>query len=183
MKFLQSTLAVLFLASLPVAPQASPIVPLPISQLIDASELVIHGTVTGKSVQKDDEGRIYTKIDLDIIDVWKGDASGSPFTIVHSGGILGDRWSTASGEVSYQLGEEVVAFLIVNSRGEGVTTAMNQGKFLVEQDPDTEQKYTRNPFHGGRVSKAGQPKGYRLPTKLPLTVENLKRQVTSRRNP
>ena len=43
------------------------------------------------------------------------------FTIVHGGGILGDRRVIVSDQVTFQPGEEVVAFLVLNQRGEGVT--------------------------------------------------------------
>ncbi len=157
---------------------AGPLIPIPIDRLTTESDLVVHADVIGKSVQKDEQGRIYTKIDLEVHEYWKGQPRTKALTVVHSGGILGNQWSTANGEVSYKLGEEVVVFLILNSRGEGVTKGMLQGKFLIQHDATGKKKYARSLFHGGEPPSPNGPKGYRFPTQLPLTLDRLKRQVT-----
>ena len=157
---------------------ASPFIPITIDRLSIDSDLIVHGNVIGKTVQKDDQGRIYTKVQLDINEVWKGKVSSKPFTIVHSGGVLGNRWSSAEGEVSYKLGEEIVVFLMLNSRGEGVTVGMQQGKFQVLVGDPANTQYVRSLFHGGKPPTKGENKGYRFPTQLPLTVDSLKRKVS-----
>lgn len=155
---------------------ASPIALLPIDQLAAKSDCVIHGVVIGKSVQKDPEGRIYTQVRLHVQDVWKGEVKSNPFVIVHGGGILGNRRDGVSGEVRYKLGEEVVVFLAINSRGEGVTLGMRQGKFRIWREDSTKQRYAQSLYHGGKPTKASG--GYRFPARLPLTLETLKRQVS-----
>lgn len=155
---------------------ASPVALLSIDQLAAKSDCVIHGAVIGKSVQKDAEGRIYTQVRLHVQDVWKGKVQSNPFVIVHSGGILGSRRDSVSGGVHYKLGEEIVVFLAINSRGEGVTLGMRQGKFRIWRDESTKQRYAQSPYHGGQPAKAKA--GYRFPARLPLTFEKLKRQVT-----
>lgn len=160
---------------------ATPVVLLSIDQLAAKSDCVIHGVVIGKSVQKDPEGRIYTQVRLHVQDVWKGMVKANPFVIVHSGGILGNRRDSVSGGVSYKLGEEVVVFLAINSRGEGVTLGMQQGKFRIWRDESTKQRYAQSLYHGGRSAKATA--GYRFPAQLPLTLENLKRQVANSKSP
>ena len=157
---------------------AGPFIPITIDRLSTESDLIVYGSVIGKTVQKDDQGRIYTKVQLDINEVWKGKVSSKPFTIVHSGGVLGNRWSSAEGEVSYKLGEEVVVFLVLNSRGEGVTMGMQQGKFQVLEGIPAHTRYVRSLFHGGKPPNKGENKGYRFPTQLPLTVDSLKRKVS-----
>lgn len=156
---------------------AAPVMILSIDQLAAKSDCVIHGTVIGKSVQKDGEGRIYTQVRLHVQDVWKGEVRANPFAIVHSGGILGNRRDSVSGGVRYKLGEEVVVFLSINSRSEGVTLGMRQGKFQVWLDESTNQRYAQSLYHGGRPAKENAA-GYRFPARLPLTLETLKRQVS-----
>ena len=156
---------------------ASPVIPLTVGQLAKESDLIVHGEVIGKSVQRDPEGRIYTRVELDLTEVWKGDVKTQPLVIVHSGGILGNRWAATQDEVSFKMGEEVVVFLVLNSRGEGVTMGMNQGKFLISSDKSSGWKYAQNPFHGGLPTAPDKKPGYRLPTQIPLTVEGLKAQV------
>ena len=154
----------------------SPVAILSIDQLAAKSDCVVHGIVIGKSVQKDAEGRIYTQVRLHVQDVWKGKVKANPFAIVHGGGILGSRRDSVSGGVGYKLGEEVVVFLAINSRGEGVTLGMRQGKFRVWREDSTKQRYAQSLYHGGRPAKENA--GYRLPARLPLTLETLKRQVS-----
>lgn len=161
-----------------VSVSAGPMIPISIDRLTTESDLVVHADVIGKSVQKDEQGRIYTKIELEVHEYWKGQPRSEALTVVHSGGILGNQWSTADGEVSYKLGEEVVIFLILNSRGEGVTKGMLQGKFLIHHDATSNLRYARSLFHGGEPPSPNTPKGYRFPTQLPLTIDRLKRQVT-----
>ena len=155
---------------------ASPISILSIDQLAAKSDCVIHGVVIGKSVQKDAEGRIYTQVRLHVQDVWKGEVKSNPFVVVHGGGILGKRRDGVSGGVRYKLGEEVVVFSAINSRGQGVTLGMRQGKFRIWREESTKQRYAQSLYHGGKPAKASA--GYRFPARLPLTLENLKRQVT-----
>lgn len=154
---------------------ASPVAILSIDRLAAKSDCVIHGTVIGKSVQKDAKGRIYTQVRLHVQDVWKGEVRANPFVIVHGGGILGNRRDNLSGGVRYKLGEEVVVFLAINSRGEGVTLRMRQGKFRIWRDESTKQRYAQSLYHGGNPAKAKA--GYRFPARLPLTFEKLQRQV------
>ncbi len=82
--------------------------PLSIEQLTENSTLVVQGRVLSKSCQRDPAGRIYTRVSLQVAEVWKGSLPQNPFHIVHGGGILGDRKATVSGQVEFGIGEEVV---------------------------------------------------------------------------
>ncbi|MBI3876951.1 MAG: hypothetical protein HY300_13525 [Verrucomicrobia bacterium] len=123
-------------------------VPLSVEQLAAKSQLILRGTVTSKTVQRDGAGRIYTSIELQVAEVWKGALATNRFTIVHGGGVLGDRRVTVSGQAEYVIGEEVVAFLLLTERGEGVSIGLAQGKFNVWQDQKTGERLARNLFHG-----------------------------------
>ena len=157
---------------------ASPIIPLPIERLAGEADLVLQGRVNGITVQRDEAGRIYTQVALDVAETWKGEADADIFTIVHSGGVLGNELSATDGEVSFSVGDEVVVFVVVNSRGEGVTVGMNQGKFDVMRPNGLANAYVRNLFHGGAPPQPGGKRGYRLPFQLPLTLQALKHRVT-----
>ena len=130
--------------------------PLSVPELIDASDLVVRGAVASKSCQRDEAGRIYTKVELDVAETWKGAAVTKKLTVVHGGGILGEERVVVSGQVGYRIGEEVVAFLIFNSRHEAVTVGLAQGKFSVAKDPANGQLVLRNAFYGsspvGRIN-------------------------------
>jgi len=76
--------------------------------------------------------------------------------VVHGGGTLEGRSSVVDGQVEYALGEEVVAFLVRNSRGEGVTIGLMQGKFHIWQDKATGARFVTSPFHGApQAASAG----------------------------
>ena len=153
--------------------------PLSIEQLASRSDVVVHGTVTSKTCQRDPEGRIFTKVELAVAETWKGPAS-TNLTIVQSGGILGEEAALVAGQADYQIGEEVVAFLVLNARGEAVTLGLAHGKFHVWQDPATGEKLARNIFHGHSGQGAGPANGSQASAqgKARLTLAELKRQAT-----
>jgi hypothetical protein len=122
-------------------------VPLSISQLTAKAQLVLQGTVISKTVQRDAEGRIYTRIELQVADVWKGPLNAKAFTLVQSGGTLGEEIVTVDGQEEFSIGEEVVLFLVLNQRNEGVVIGLSQGKFKVRKEPGGE-KVVQNLFHG-----------------------------------
>src|SRR5689334_3956691 len=101
--------------------------PLSIETLTRQAEVVLHGRVLSKTCQQDIAGRIYTRVELDVLDVWKGAISGTPFPVVQGGGLLGERRSVVPGQAEYAVGEEVVLFLVRNERGEAITVGLLQG--------------------------------------------------------
>jgi hypothetical protein len=141
--------------------------PLPVEELTQRAELILHGTVTNQTCQRSPEGRIYTRVELQVSEVWKGSLTNHTFTVVHSGGTVGNIRTEVSGQVRYEVGEEVVAFLVLNSRGEGVTLGLAQGKFHVWQDKATGEKFAHNLFHGATepAAAAGEKKTERLALK------------------
>jgi hypothetical protein len=152
--------------------------PLSIEQLTKESALVVRATVLSKSCQRDPAGRIFTKVELEVAEIWKGSLPTNRCTVVHGGGILGDRKATVSGQVEYALGEEVVAFLVLNHRGEGVTLGLAQGKFQIQQEAGTGERLAHNLFHGETGSRSqGVSTADRLPTQRRLTLAELKRRV------
>ena len=155
---------------------AHSLVPLAIEELTRHADVVVRGTVLSKRCQRDHSGRIYTQVKLHAKEYWKGEGPlGPALTIVHGGGILGQYRSRVSNQVSYGLGEEVVAFLIRNSRGEAVTLGLCQGKFEIWQDPSTGEHYARNPFHGtNRIDRNPELLQSR---ERPLKLGDLKLQV------
>jgi hypothetical protein len=164
-------IACLFLPLLSI--QANEMIPLPVTTLSSKADLVLEGRVVSSTVQRDPQGRIYTKIDLQVAEVWKGNLGTNHFTIVHGGGVLGEERATVTGQVEYSIGEEVVTFLVLNQRGEGVTIGLCQGKFHVWQNTVTGEKMVNNPFHGQPQSSLSNPKATKQ-----LTLSTLKQRVT-----
>jgi hypothetical protein len=156
--------------------------PLSIEQMTRESALVVQAIVLSKSCQRDSAGRIFTKVELEVTEVWKGALSKNHLAVVHGGGILGDRKATVSGQVEYGLGEEVVVFLVLNHRDEGVTVGLAQGKFHIKQEAATGEKLAHNLFHGETDTRSRDVSALdSLPTKRRLTVAELKRRVRGER--
>ena len=148
--------------------------PYSISDLKNRSQLVVHGTVASKTVQRDGKGRIFTRLRITLNEVWHGQAPGKEITVVYSGGTLGEETVMVTDQPDYTLNEEVVLFLVLNQRGEGVTLSLNQGKFVVETTGG--EKKVRSAFSG--ISEhPGRPE--RLPAGPPevLTLRALKAVV------
>ena len=152
--------------------------PLSIEQLTQESALVVQGTVQSRSCQRDSAGRIFTKVELAVAEIWKGSLRTNRFTVVHGGGILGDRKATVSGQVEYGIGEEVVAFLVFNQRGEGVTLGLAQGKFSIGTDAETGERFVHSPFHGEHATRHRSVSELATPTtQRRLTLAALKKRV------
>jgi len=135
--------------------------PLGIDELTRKADLIIHGTVLDKTSLRDEAGRIYTRVNVRVSEVWKGaqptNAVPNSLAIVQSGGTMGDVREEVSGEVQYNVGEEFVAFLVFNQRGEPVTIGLAQGKFHVWRDRQTGEKLNHPrrlslPPQGGNTS-------------------------------
>jgi hypothetical protein len=185
MKFVALSLLLGLWAFAPFSASGTLMQPLSIDELTRSADLIVQGTVLGRTCLRDPEGRIYTKVELQPAEVWKGALpAGTPtnaLTIVHGGGTVGNVRTDVSGQVEYSVGEEVVAFLVFNQRGEAVTIGLAQGKFHVWQDKRTGEKFAHNPFHGVpepppdaaklALGKAPESKP------APLAMKELKRQA------
>src|SRR5688572_30307866 len=104
---LTSLCLVLLFAALAHATQ---MFPLSIEQLSAKADLVLEGSVANRTVQRDAQGRIYTRITLNVRDTWKGQPNGQSFTLVQAGGALGDEIASVDGQEDFSVGEEVVVF-------------------------------------------------------------------------
>jgi hypothetical protein len=159
---------------------ASVVQPLSVRDLASKAQLIVQGTVVTKSTQRDADGRVYTKVELQLAEVWKGSPRSNPLTIVHGGGILGEERVVVSGQVEYQIDEEVVAFLVLNSRGEAVTLGLAQGKFQVWKDASSGKRCVHNQFHGSPPSLSrGAASSSFSPQRL--TLDELKDRVKGER--
>jgi hypothetical protein len=156
---------------------ASQFAPLSLDALAQKAQLIVHATVQSKSCAQDEAGRIVTRVDLNVIEVWKGELPANPCRIVHGGGELAHKRTVVSGQVDYVVGEEVVAFLVLNRRGEGVTVGLLQGKFTVWADPATSEKLAGNLFHGAASDGSRALQSAKSPPLDRLTLGELKARV------
>jgi hypothetical protein len=144
--------------------------PLAIETLGHDAELVVHGKVLGKVCQRDSSGRIHTRVEIELIDVWKGRWTGRICPIVHGGGTVGEQRTIVSGQAEYAIGEEVVVFLVTNLQGQHLTIGLSQGKFHIATNETTGAKTARNPFHGSAPAASEKASEPAFPGPLSLSV-------------
>lgn len=154
--------------------------PLSIKELSHQADIIVQGVVTNKVCLQDEAGRIYTRVDLQITETLKGKEVGDSMSVVHGGGTLGDRRVEVSGQVEYGIGQEVLAFLVLNPKGQAVTLGLCQGKFEIWQDGTTGEKFACNPFHGTQPSTSAETARQSVasaPSPVRLGLNALKEQI------
>ncbi len=163
---------------------ATQFLPVPIAELARTADVVLRGEVVSRSCERDARGRLTTRIELAVSEVWKG-ARTAHFTVVQAGGTLGEQRQTVTGQAEYRIGEEVVAFLALNRAGEGVTLGLAHGKFSLVRTPESGELRAQSAFlgHSEPGARTTRPAGAAAktpasaPTGGPLTVERLKQLV------
>jgi hypothetical protein len=185
-RFVRSLLIGLILA-MPLFASGTRMVPLAIEQLAGSAELIVHARVRALSCQRDDTGRIYTRVTLDTLEVWKGRIAGGTCSVVTSGGVLGDQQVAAVGQAEYAVDDEVVLFLVRGSGDDWVTVGLEQGRFRVKRGAASQQEMVSNLFWGSRseskpASSAASVSSPQTKSEWArqkaLTLGELKRRVT-----
>jgi len=152
-------------------------VPMSIEILTTKADAVVHGKVTSITCKRDDTGRIYSVIRLNLIDIIKGQGKSIYFELVHGGGILGSKRSGSLVDPKFKVGEEVVVFVVFNKRGEAIPLAQNQGRFEVFRSQGHNAVMVRNPFHGSPQLNDPHIIIKRAAGRYPLTLNELKRLI------
>jgi hypothetical protein len=107
---------------------------LSLQELIDQSELIVHGRVT-RSWAAWDSGRkyIWTHYQIEVIDPIRGNPGASVVASEPGGSVDGFNM-TAAGAVEYTPGEQAIVFLYRTSVGYFRATGLGQGKYTVASD-------------------------------------------------
>lgn len=109
-------------------------------QLVAASELIVRGTVVEVWTERDDRGGIWTRAQVEVEEVFKGDASLTAVVVDQRGGTYGGLLDQVEGAPRFSVGEETVLFLETLRNGHTVSVGMVQGKFTVTMDPYQKKK-------------------------------------------
>lgn len=123
--------------ALPATAHATTMAPLSQNQLVDASELIVRGTVTDIWTMLDDKGRVWTKAQVEVTAVLKGDPSTRTVVVSQLGGVHVNEYQLISGAARFSVGEDTLLYL--ETLGNGMTTCVGmwQGKSTVRIDPDS----------------------------------------------
>lgn len=115
---------------------ATRVLPVSLEQLTRNAELVVDGDVgQGQSFRVD--GRIFTRIEVKLRGVWKGDARVRSVSVVVRGGVVDGIGQRVDGEAVLDSGDHTVLFLRYDARLEGYRPiALEQGAFRVREQSD-----------------------------------------------
>jgi len=126
--------------ALPARPRASIVMALDLPELVrQADHIAIVDVVSVRSAWDAAGSRIFTTVDVKVVERWKGgtDAAGKAaehLTIVQPGGTVGDISMTIAGLSTFSEGERAVVFLR-GSVARSQPVGMAQGKRLLRYEP------------------------------------------------
>ena len=129
-------------ASLLISPgvHATTIVPAEFREVVNGSQIIVHGRVSEiRAVLMDGRRRIDTIVTLDVGTVLRG-GSAETITFRVPGGTVGRYRSIMVGAPQFQTGEEVVMFLRAEGPAIPHVFGLNQGVFRVRADARTGER-------------------------------------------
>jgi len=125
--YLSFLIALLTPAALAVA-----VVPLDLTQLVEASDEIVHGTVTAVvSHWNEDHTQIVTDVHVGVHEALLGESQ-DEVVFVHPGGVVGALRVEVAGAGAFRTDQEVVLFLSPDGQGQRRITGLTQGRFDVE---------------------------------------------------
>ena len=124
-------LAVQLLAIIPIV-NATTVVQLSDSQLVNSSDIIALGTVSSTSTSRGAGGLVTTSAVLQIEQLLSGNTSSSSVTVIRYGGSFEGQQYHMAGNATLSQGERVVVFLNKASAEEYAIVGLAQGKYLVQ---------------------------------------------------
>jgi hypothetical protein len=109
-----------------------------IAEMAHQAPLIVRARCLASSVTWQ-SGEIWTLTNFDIVEVWRGSASGS-LTVRLLGGTTGNLTSTVSGVPRFQPGENVILFLEPTARGDYSVVSWEQGTFRIRRVRATKEE-------------------------------------------
>ena len=107
-------------------------------QMVDASDLIIRGTVAETWTEVAGGGRIWTRAQVDVTRVYKGDETIETVVVDQLGGHYGGITMHVEGATRFSHEEEIVIFLDELESGRISPLGMFTGKYTVRIDPYTQ---------------------------------------------
>ena len=136
-------LAVLCCLALPQHANATSVVQLNESQLVEFSTFVVRGKVVSKRSIPGPRGMgIVTLVTIEVAEEMVGRSKPKRIVVRHFGGQIGSRKVSMPGGPSFKIGNEVVVFVQKSKylpKGEYLLVGLTQGKFIVVRSKDKVQ--------------------------------------------
>lgn len=118
--------------------EATTLVPLTVEQMTDGADLVVRGTLVEVWAERDAaRGHIFTRAQLEVSTVLKGQDVPRALIIEQVGGVVANDFELVPLAARFSVGEEAYFFLEELSPGHFSPVGMFQGKFTVRIDPAT----------------------------------------------
>lgn len=139
-RFAKYASALVLLAGLVGSADATTMVKLSTEQMTDASDLVVRGTVVEVWTEPDARGRVWTRAQIEVEEILKGDDTTAAVVVDQPGGVWGGVTTDVAGVARFDVGEEAVFFLEELGSGRVSPIGMFQGKYTVSLDPATREE-------------------------------------------
>jgi len=111
-----------------------------LEQRVGMSDVIVRGTVTEVWTERDDQGVIWTRAQVEVDHVLKGDPDLETVIVDQIGGEWAGMHMAMPGASRYSPGEEMVVMLDELDSGYMAPVGMFQGKFTVTMDPRLREK-------------------------------------------
>ncbi len=141
-----SVFTVLILFQMPISYlNAASVRAVSIDELIQQSQLVFEGTVTGIDAKENNQKRIHTYVTFKISDVINGEYADNVITLRFLGGTVGDNSMLVSEQRIPQVGEQGIYFVESLDRFQvNPLYGWSQGHFILERDLSGAHKVMTN---------------------------------------
>ena len=136
-------------AVVPSTAEATSLRKLNLEERVELSDRVVRGTVVEIWTERDSNGVVWTRAQLDITDVYKGTAVDT-LVIDQLGGNWAGLITTVGGASRFSVGEDMVVCLQQLESDHLVPVGMAQGKWTVRLDPYSQQEIVQRfapPMH------------------------------------
>lgn len=143
--------AALFAALFAAAPaEATTLREMTFDERVSASELIVRGTVQETWTEHMPDGQVWTRAQVAVEAVFKGDSSLEMVIVDQIGGAYGSTFQVVPGSARFSAGEEVVLMLDERPSGRLLPLGMSTGKWTVRLDPYSHQPIVQrfDPGHG-----------------------------------
>jgi hypothetical protein len=158
------------------------IAPLPFSDLVAASNLVVYGRVADVRGQwTDDRQGIDSLVTLDVLDRFKGPGR-STVTFRIPGGRAGNTVNVRPGVPSFREGDLVVLFLASRGPALPAPVGLSQGVLRVSADPRSGELMVARPLgFGGETGVGARGGASRAPIRLASLAEGVRARAEAAR--
>ncbi|MEC7947772.1 MAG: hypothetical protein VX265_09415 [Myxococcota bacterium] len=111
-----------------------------LEQRVDMADVIVRGTVTEVWTERDDNGVIWTRAQVEVDRVLKGDADLETVVVDQLGGEWAGMHMAMPGASRYSVGEDLVVMVQELESGYMAPVGMFQGKYTVAMDPRIREK-------------------------------------------